>query len=1097
MNKLIFVLPLLFLQACTQTGPSFERLPSSQTGIDFVNEVIEDDSFNIFQDEYMYNGGGVGVADFNLDGLPDLVFTGNKVQSRIYLNLGDFRFQDISAQFEGLNADYWVSGVSIVDINTDAWPDLYFAITSSADSVERQNQLWINQGLDTQGLPTFREAASQYGIADQGYSVHSTFLDYDLDGDLDLYVLNNIVNQNVPTSYRAKLTDGSATNNDQFYRNNGDGSFSNITKEAGIIYEGYGLGIAIGDVNKDDYPDIYISNDYIANDLLYINQGDGTFVNQADTILSYNSKFSMGNDMSDINNDGLADVMTLDMFPEKYPRKKQTINGFSYQFYINDQNYGYQHQYVRNMVHLHNGFTQNEILPYSEVGQLMGVFETEWSWSPLFADYDNDGDRDLLITNGFPKDLTDKDFTNYKAQMGGYLATEKQLLERIPVVKVSNFAYENKGDLKFEDKTQDWGIDIPSFSNGASFVDLDLDGDLDYVVNNINDPAFVYQNNSKPSNENPAHYLRLNLKGAPQNPAAIGAKVEIWSGDLYLYDEHFLSRGYISSIEPILHFGLGAHAMIDSIKIIWPGAKLQSLLKDVSVDQVLTVTIEGATPRTASQNAHPQPTIFSSKTDLIDYLHQEKDYIDFFQSQRIIQHKFSQIGPCLAQGDLNNDGLDDLLIGATDLSPTTAYLQQDGQFVAAEIEGLTDEKVCTESDLLLIDLDGDGDDDLIALAGGYANEKAEEYQHYVYYNDGNHYRKDSLDLPYFPASVVKEIDFDHDGDLDLFIGARVEKNNFPLAGPSYILRNENGRLQADEAMSFELGMVTDAVWSDYDGDGWEDLLISREWNNLVWLKNQAGQAFHEVADKEMANKKGFWSALMAVDLDQDGDDDYILGNLGQNHRFTIDDTYPMRLYAIDIDNNSTLDPITTAYWQDEQGQMQEYPVNYMDELISQSPYFKKYTTSYTTFSKSTARHIFNTDSIPSEQIFMANTAASYVMWNDGGNFRWELLPIALQIAPIKEMLAQDFDGDGHLEVLVAGNDHSYDVATGYYDANKGYLLKVNAQQQLSVLQPAETGILLNGQVESLLYFEGEHSYLVAGINRRKIAVFEQRKSQAQ
>ncbi|MEL6654479.1 MAG: CRTAC1 family protein, partial [Bacteroidota bacterium] len=456
------------------------------------------------------------------------------------------------------------------------------------------------------------------------------------------------------------------------------------------------------DVNKDNYPDLYISNDYIANDLLYINQQDGTFRNQSEQYLSYHSKFSMGNDMADINHDGWPDVMTLDMFPKEYARKKQTINGFSYQFYVNDQKYDYQHQYVRNMVHVHNGTQQGQILPYSEVGQLMGVFETEWSWSPLFADYDNDGDRDLLITNGFPKDLTDKDFTNYKAQLGGYLATEKQLLGRIPIVKVSNFAYENLGDLEFADRTKDWGIEIPSFSNGASFVDLDLDGDLDYVVNNINDPVFVYRNQSKATEENPRHYLRIKLKGENPNPAALGAKVELWSEDLYLYDEHFLSRGYISSVEPILHFGLGKRAKVDSLRVIWPGGRKHTLLKDISPDQLLVVDIKEAVERAASPNAQSGTPIFAARPAILDFEHQESDYIDFFQSQRIIQHKFSQIGPCLAQGDLNHDGQDDLLIGATDLSPTTAYLQQDGAFVPAEIPGLTDTKVCTESDLLLL-----------------------------------------------------------------------------------------------------------------------------------------------------------------------------------------------------------------------------------------------------------------------------------------------------------------------------------------------------------------------------------------------------------
>jgi len=482
----------------------------------------------------MYNGGGVGVGDLNQDNLPDLIFTGNQVKTQVYLNKGDFKFEDISDQFSGLDASTWHSGVSLVDINADGLLDVYLTVTTNPNPESRRNQLWINQGIGSDQIPTFKEEASAYGIADTGYSVHAGFFDYDLDGDLDLYVLNNIVNNQVPTSYRPKLADGSANNNDQLYENTGNGTFKNVTLEAGIVYEGYGLGLAIGDVNKDGYPDLFISNDYVANDLLYINQQDGTFKNEAETLLAYSSQFSMGNDMADINQDGYPDMMTLDMLPEKNGRKKQNINGSTYLTYINDERYDYQHQYMRNMVQVHSGFQDGKMLPYTEMGRMLGVFQTEWSWSPLFADFDNDGDRDLLLTNGFPKDLTDKDFTNYKAQMQGYLASDQQVIAQIPTAKVANFAYEQTENLEFEDQTETWGMDIPSFSNGASFVDLDLDGDLDYVVNNIDDPAFIFQNHSQ-SREESGHYLQIRLEGNDPNTLAIGAKIEIWAGAKYQF----------------------------------------------------------------------------------------------------------------------------------------------------------------------------------------------------------------------------------------------------------------------------------------------------------------------------------------------------------------------------------------------------------------------------------------------------------------------------------------------------------------------------------------------------------------------------------
>lgn len=1073
--------------SCFKSTPRFELLAGGVTGIQFNNIVLEEDSFNIMHYEYMYNGGGIGVGDLNNDGLPDLIFTGNKVSSKIYLNKGDFAFADITSSFVGLTNDQWLSGVCVADVNADGWNDVYFTSTMSKDSLKRKNQLWINQGVKGEQLQ-FKEMAEEYGVADMGYSMHAAFFDYDLDGDLDLYVLNNVINKEVPTNYRIKITNGSSVNNDQLYQNLGNGKFKNVTLDAGIVYEGYGLGVAIGDVNKDGYPDLYISNDYIANDLLYINQRNGKFLNQSKNYFSYHSRFSMGNDMADMNNDGNLDIITMDMMPEQYFRKKQTINGNSYFVYINNEKYNYEPQFVRNMLQVNNGFQDTTLLPFSEVGQMAGVYQTEWSWSPLFADFDNDGDKDLFITNGFPKDLTDKDFTNYKAEVYGSLADDAHMIARIPIVKVPNYAYENAGELNFVNQTQNWGMNIPSFSNGASFVDLDLDGDLDYVVNNINDPAFVYRNNTIGKINDGKNFIRVELHGKSPNLAAIGSKVELWSKGNYQYAEKFLSRGYISSVDPVIHFGLGKSSVIDSLKITWPSGEMMTVLKNINSNQVLKLAETDAVPLVRWPHQKPR-YLFTKAKDIIDFTHQEKDYIDFFQGQSIIPHKFSQIGPRITKGDLTNDGQEDLLIGSSNEQPTRLFVRQGHGFIQTELNGLTGGKPGQESDLAILDIDKDGDNDVLAVTGGYVLEDEKAYQHFLYRREGDGFLKEALPLPSFPASVIQIKDFDHDGDSDVFIGCRVKKWGFPTALRSYLLVNENGKLTMEDRFSFDIGMVTDALWSDYDGDGWEDLLIAREWNSLLILKNERGESLKVVTDSKMEGKHGLWSGIAAGDFDHDGDEDYVVGNLGLNNRFTITEEFPMRIYAIDLDKNGFIDPVSTAYWKDEKGIMQEYPINYLDELASQSPFFRKAFTSYTKFSYTTAKEIFNPDTIAAKRTYYVNTTASFVLWNDKGKFAWQELPKAAQVAPIRKMLVDDFNDDQIQDVLVAGNDHTYDVSTGYYDASKGLILLGTNTQSFTILPPAQSGLLLNGQVESLIYLKGDTSYLVSGINRRGLAVF--------
>jgi enediyne biosynthesis protein E4 len=1102
------VIGILLLASCGK-GLKFQQMKPDRTGITFENTITEADSLNVLTYENLYNGAGIGAGDLNNDGLADLVFAGNQVSPRVYLNKGNFTFDDITAAFPEIGSGQWFSGVALADVNGDGWLDVYITATGSRDRSKNKNRLWINQGIDGDGGPTFLEKGNEFGVACDDQSVAAAFLDYDRDGDLDLYVLNNTVNQRMNTSYRKKITDGSAENNDRLYRNNGNNSFTDVTKEAGITIEGFGLGVAVGDVNADGFPDLYISNDYLSNDVLYINQGNGIFKNEIARYISCQTTSSMGNDMADVNNDGLPDILTLDMLPQSYAKRKQTINGFSYLYYQMDDSFGYEHQYLRNMLHVHNGFLRGELLPFSETGQLSGVYQSDWSWSPLLADFDNDGDRDLLIANGYPRDLTDKDWASTKNMDKGFMSGDPELIRRMPQVKVPNLAFENQGNQHFK-KTTRWIPDQPSYSNGAVFVDLDNDGDLDYVTNNLNDPAFVLRNRTVEQSHGKAGFLRLMLKGNAPNTAALGARIDLWCRGEHQCAWHFLTRGYASSVDPVLHFGLATATVIDSLIITWPATGYITMMKNVKPRQTLVITEQGSVP---ARPAAVKETLFTS-IGILPYHHLQNDFVDFFMGQKVIPRKFSQIGPRIAHGDLDGDGMEDLVTGATNIAPTGVFLWKGDGFVPSEMPGLTEMREYTESDVAIADMDKDGDMDVITVAGGYDSRMENERQrnlymavaggydalnervntHCLFLNQGGKFEKIVLPVPSFLASVVRVCDYNHDGFPDLFIGCRVNKGKFPSLKASWVVRNDHGKMIAGQQDKFDLGMVTDAVWTDIDGDGWEDLLVARDWNCLTVLKNKSGH-LEPVDLPELSKVQGVWYSLIAADFDKDGDDDYIAGNMGDNHRFQVSDEFPMNIYALDLDMDGILDPILTAWWPDEAGKMTKYPVNYLDELKEQSSFFKMKFRDYTTFSRTSMEQMI--DESTAERLafrLRVNTTSSYFIRNTKGVLSFEKLPQAVQVAPLTAMTVCDVNHDGYPDVIAGGNDYGWDVSTGYMDANKGLLL-LNRQKDgkggpaFEVVPTSVSGLFMPGMVQSLFSLNQNGLKVVAGINRSEARVF--------
>lgn len=1109
---------ILFVAACHEEETLFRQIDGKKSGIVFSNTIATNDSINILDNEFTYNGAGVAVGDLNGDGLQDLYFCGNQVPNRCYLNRGGLRFEDVTdASGTQKKPGQWSSGVTFVDINGDGRLDIHVCNTMMRDSALLRDLLFVNQGNDANGVPRFRELATEYGITDDTQNSISTYLDYDLDGDLDLFVAVNFIDMQYPNQFITRIPDGSSPTRDRLLRNDFDSAlghavFRDVSMEAGIIWGGYSHSCLVHDFNRDGWPDIYVANDYLSNDLLYINNRNGTFTNRVADILKHQSYSSMGSDIADINNDGRADLFTVEMLPADNKRKKVNMNANNYNHYLFTEQYKYEYQFVRNTFQVWQGTDPRSGLPlYSDIAFLAGVEATDWSWSPLLADFDNDGYRDLLITNGFPKDIIDHDFGAFRKSISSSLVTRQQLHDMIPEVKVPNFIFRNNGDLTFRDVSREWGLQRPSFTNGTAYADLDNDGDLDIVTNNINDPAFLYENTlyvarNKGRDGVSGHYLRVLLKGTASNPEAWGAEVSVWSQGKRQVAESQCVRGYLSRSEGFLHFGLGAATRADSVVVRWDSLYGQTL-RGVAADQVLMLSQTDAV-RQDPVPAKPVQTLLlevDPATLGIHYVHEENDFIDF-NFQRTLPHKFSQYGPAIATGDLNGDGLDDMVLGSSSRFQGPVLLMQDkaGRFSQRTLSIKTSEQMKEEDmGLLLFDAEGDGDDDLYIVRGSNQHDPGSTlYQDVLCENDGKgNFRVVPTALPPIDASGqnVKGADMDGDGDIDLFVGGRVATRAYPRSGRSYLFRNDSkpGAIRFTDVTKDwmagldSIGMVSDAMWSDFDTDGHPDLILAGEWMPLTFLRNTGMGLVRIHPSDEIDRAPGWWTSLAAADFDQDGDMDYVAGNFGLNTYFKCDAGEPVRVYAKDFDQNGTLDPFISCYFPDSTGKRQEFFFHSKDDMQKQLILIRRKYERYADFGRARAPEVFTKEELKGVLVLEANHMASVWIENQGkGTLRMHALPMQAQFAPIYGMQCQDFDGDGRPDILLTGNDFGMETGQGRADALNGLMLLNRGAGRFEPQGFETSGFLVRGDARAVATVTvGGSPMIVSTQNRKGLQLF--------
>jgi ASPIC and UnbV/FG-GAP-like repeat len=1120
----IFSLSLLIIitLSCRDNGTLFQKINSSQSKIYFNNQIVENDSINQLDIENVYNGGGVGIGDFNNDGLPDIFFTGNVVPCKLYLNEGNLSFKDVSAEANIDGKGKWCRGVAIIDINNDGLQDIYISATLKKNPIDRKNLLYINLGLNKNNIPTFKEEAAAYGLDDDSHTTQASFFDYDNDDDLDVYLTVNVIHDKFsPYHFRPVLTNNSNPSTGKLLRNDWNDSlnhplFTDVSEQAGIHTEGYGHSASITDINNDGWKDIFVANDFLTNDLLWINNQNGTFTDMTKTYFKHTAANSMGNDIGDINNDGLMDVITLDMNPEDNYRKKMMLNPGSYQQYQNTERYDYSYQYVRNTLQLNQGkrILKNDSIGdpvFSEIGYYAGISATDWSWTPLLNDFDNDGYRDLIVCNGFPKDITDHDFATFRSK-AHLVSSKDEILMQVPEVKLHNYAFKNNRDLTFSDVSDLWGMSTATFSNGAAYADLDKDGDMDLIINNINDEASLYRNNSREINKETSHYIHIQLAGNSRNKNGVGTWIEIYydDGKKQVWENNPF-RGYLSTIENIAHFGLGKVSIIDSILVKWQNGKIQ-VLKNLPADQLITADIVNAHDDYLwdSENTAIN-TLFTdvSSSVNISFTHDESDFVDF-NIQKLIPHKFSEYGPSMAAGDIDGNGLDDIISGGSAYYSAQIFLQQaNGKFNQNPLlsEAELKDKAWDDTGILLFDADSDGDMDIYVTSGGSENEhNTIAYQDHLYSNNGTGKfteQTDALPDNYTSKFCVRSSDFDNDGDLDLFVAGRVDPGYYPKPVSSLLLRNDSepGNImftditQAIAEDLINIGLISDALFSDFDNDGWMDLVLAGEWMPVTMLKNEKGTFKNITPTTGISNKTGWWSSISAGDFDNDGDTDYVLGNLGQNSFYKASEQYPVSIYADDFDNNGIYDAFPTMYFASSQDDRtkKEFPVHTRDDAIKQMLSMRSKFLNYKSYAIATIDQLISKDQIKHSLTLKANYFSSSYCRNEGnGTFSLIPLPAKAQFSVLNGMSADDFDGDGNLDLIATGNDWGTDVTIGRYDALNGLVLIGDGKGNFVAQSISESGIYLPGNGKALIKLKGnKDSYLIAtSQNRGPLKIFE-------